>query len=138
MEAPKPARYVLVLGRFTAGLLFKSIVVTLPVSLLIWHWWRSGRVTRTELLRVAPLFALAVALTRISHQVAMRKTKKDLFLSISANCSKAFPGQPALGARSLVFSPSARTCFLKRSHHYAFGREHALRAKILRDRHAPW
>ena len=48
------------------------------------------------------------------------------------------PGHTALGARSLVFSPSARTCSLKRSHHYAFSREHALRAKILRDRHAPW
>ena len=76
-------------------------------------------------------------LTRISPQVAMRMMKKDLFLNIYANFSRVGPGQTALGARSLVFSPSARTCSLKCSHHYAFGREHALRAKILRDRHAP-
>ena len=68
----------------------------------------------------------------------MRMMKKNLFLSICANFSQGSPGQTALGARSLVFSPSARTCSLKRSHHYALGREHALRAKILRDRHAPW
>ncbi len=67
----------------------------------------------------------------------MRMMKKDLFLNIYANFSRVAPGQTALGARSLVFSPSARTCSLKRSHHYAFGREHALRAKILRDHHAP-
>ncbi len=75
--------------------------------------------------------------------------KKDLFLSNFANISKVSPGQTALGARSLVLSPSARTCSLKRSHHYALGREHAgmmksrrleaaAPAKILRDRHAPW
>ena len=68
----------------------------------------------------------------------MRMTKNDLLLSICANFPKVSPRQTALGARSLVFSPSARTCALKRSHHYALGREHALRAKILRDRHAPW
>jgi len=68
----------------------------------------------------------------------MRMTKKALFLTIYTNFFNFSPGQTALGARSLVFSPSARTCTLKRSHHYALGREHALRAKILRDRHAPW
>ncbi len=78
-----------------------------------------------------------VLLARISHQVAVRIEKKDLFLNIYANFSNGSPGPTALGARSLVFSPSARTCALKRSHHYALGREHALRAKILRDRHAP-
>ena len=68
----------------------------------------------------------------------MRMRKRNLFLSNDTNFSKVSPGQTALGARSLVFSPSARTCSLERSHHYALSREHALRAKILRDRHAPW
>ena len=65
-------------------------------------------------------------------------TKRKLLLSSHADFPKVSPGQTALGARSLVFSPSARTCSLKRRHYYALGREHALRAKILRDRHAPW
>ncbi len=64
--------------------------------------------------------------------------ESNLFLSIDADFAKVPPAPTALGARSLVFSPSARTCSLKRSHHYVLGHEHALRAKILRDRHAPW
>ena len=64
--------------------------------------------------------------------------ESNLFLSIYGNFARVAPVQTALGARSLVFSPSARTCSLKRSHHYVLGHEHALRAKILRDRHAPW
>ena len=64
--------------------------------------------------------------------------KMYLFLSNYGIFFGVSPRQTALGARSLVFSPSPRTCSLKRSHHYALGREHALRAKILRDRHTPW
>ena len=60
---PRPARYALALGLFTAGLLSKSVVVTLPVALLIWHWWRQGRVRRIDLLRLAPFAAVAAAIT---------------------------------------------------------------------------
>ncbi len=65
VEAPKPARYLLALVLFSAGLLSKSIVVTLPVALLIWHWWQIGRVTRTELIRLAPFFAVALVITAL-------------------------------------------------------------------------
>ena len=63
VEEPRPGRYALSLGLFTAGLLSKSIVVTLPAALLIWHWWRAGRVTRTDLARLAPFFAVALVVT---------------------------------------------------------------------------
>ena len=62
-EAPRPGRYVLALALFTAGLLSKSIVVTLPAALLILQWWRTGRITRTDLTRLAPFFAVAFAVT---------------------------------------------------------------------------
>ena len=65
VEAPRRGRYVLALGLFTAGLLSKSIVVTLPAALLIWHWWRAGRVTRTDLMRLAPFFAVALVVTAL-------------------------------------------------------------------------
>ncbi len=68
----------------------------------------------------------------------MLMMKKNLFFTTYRPIAKVSREQTSLGAPSLVFSPSARTCSLKRSHHYALGREHALRAKILRDRHAPW
>ncbi len=63
VEQPRPARYALALGLFTAGLLSKSVVVTLPVALLIWHWWQQGRVRSVDLLRLAPFVAVAVGIT---------------------------------------------------------------------------
>ena len=55
----------------------------------------------------------------------MRMMKNIFFSVIYAIFSKVSPQPTALGAPSLVFSPSARTCSLKRSHHYVFGHEHA-------------
>ena len=68
-------------------------------------------------------------LARISHQVAECVMKKISSLSVYANFIEVSRKQTALGAPSLVFSPSARTYSLKRSHHYALGHEHALKAK---------
>ena len=62
-EAPGRGRYLLALGLFTAGLLSKSIVVTLPAALLIWQWWKRGRVTRTDLVRLAPFFLVGLGVT---------------------------------------------------------------------------
>ena len=46
--------------------------------------------------------------------------------------------QTALAAPSPVFWPRARTCDLKRSPRYAFGREHAHGTKILGDHRGHW
>ena len=62
-ESPGPGRYALALALFAAGLLAKSVVVTLPVALLIWHWWKYGRVTSVDLLRLAPFVAVGLAIT---------------------------------------------------------------------------
>ena len=34
--------YLASLTAFVLGLLSKSIVVTLPVMLVVYHWWRTG------------------------------------------------------------------------------------------------
>ena len=54
VEQPSRGRYAGPLVLYVAGMLSKSIVVTLPVALLIWHWWKQGRVTSTDLLRLVP------------------------------------------------------------------------------------
>ena len=54
-------RYGLALVLFAAGLLAKNMVVTLPAALVVLHWWRRGRVTRGDALRLVPLFLLAFA-----------------------------------------------------------------------------
>ena len=65
VEEPRPKlrrrSYLLALASFVLGLLSKSIVVTLPAALAIWHWWRQGRVTGADLRRLAPFFAVGLA-----------------------------------------------------------------------------
>ncbi|MDD9859312.1 MAG: tetratricopeptide repeat protein [Nitrospira sp.] len=56
-------RYSCALGLFGLGLLSKSVVVTLPASLLIWHWWKQGRVTGTDLGRALPFLAVGLGVT---------------------------------------------------------------------------
>ena len=41
---PRPRWYLSALAAYLAGLLSKSVVVTLPVALLIGRWWKNGRV----------------------------------------------------------------------------------------------
>lgn len=53
--------YLLSLALFAAGMLSKSVVVTLPAALWILTWWRSGRVGRQEALLTLPFFAVGLA-----------------------------------------------------------------------------
>ena len=63
VEQPHRGRYAGALALYVAGLLSKAIVVTLPVALLIWHWWKQGRVTSTDLLRLVPFFIVGSIIT---------------------------------------------------------------------------
>ena len=63
LEQPRPWRYGLALLLFTAGLLSKSVVVTLPVALLIVQWWKTGRIAGKDLQRLAPFFLVALLIT---------------------------------------------------------------------------
>ncbi len=63
VERPRKRTYALSLGLFAAGLLSKSIVVTLPVALLIAQWWRRGRILASDLRRLAPFALVAVVIT---------------------------------------------------------------------------
>ena len=81
-EAPRPGRYCLALGLFTLGLLSKSIVVTLPAALLLWHWWKKGEVTRLDVLRLAPFFLVALCIT--VADLAFYTSRESLSLGYSA------------------------------------------------------
>ena len=56
-EMPRGRRrggpYLLAVALFVLGLLSKSIAITLPAALLLWHWWRHGRVTLADGSRTA-------------------------------------------------------------------------------------
>ncbi|MXZ35034.1 MAG: tetratricopeptide repeat protein [Acidobacteria bacterium] len=63
LERPRPWRYGLALLLFAAGLLSKSMVVTLPAALLIVQWWKAGRIGGRDLQRLAPFFLVALLIT---------------------------------------------------------------------------
>ena len=63
VEQPRPRRYAWPLALYVAALLSKSIAVTLPAAFLIWHWWKQGRVTSTDLLRLVPLGVVGLVIT---------------------------------------------------------------------------
>jgi protein O-mannosyl-transferase len=49
------------LGLFLLGLLSKTVTCSLPAALLVALWWRAGRLTREDVARTAPFFALGLA-----------------------------------------------------------------------------
>ena len=60
---PRAGRYLAALGLYAAGMLAKSVVVTLPAALLIWQWWRRGRVSVTDVVRAAPFFVVGALIS---------------------------------------------------------------------------
>ncbi len=77
-ESPGPGRYGLALALFAAGLLAKSVVVTLPAALLVGQWWRRGRVTAVDLLRMAPFVAVGLAITLADYSFYASREPLDL------------------------------------------------------------
>ncbi|MCY3852067.1 MAG: tetratricopeptide repeat protein [Gammaproteobacteria bacterium] len=60
-EATRRRDYFLALGLFAASLLSKTVTVTLPAALLVLAWWKRGRVTGADALRLLPFFAVGFA-----------------------------------------------------------------------------
>ena len=60
---PAPGRYLAALALYAAGMLSKSVVVTLPVALLILIWWQRGSVAWIDLRRLAPFFLVGLAIS---------------------------------------------------------------------------
>jgi protein O-mannosyl-transferase len=66
-----------------AAMLCKSIAVTLPVALLLALWWRNGRITRRDLLDVAPLAAAAVIVATLDMWYLRTGGNEPLGLSLA-------------------------------------------------------
>lgn len=95
LEQPRPWRYGLALLLFAAGLLSKSIVVTLPAALLILQWWKNNCITVRDLRRVAPFFLVALIITAL-----------DLFSYGSRHASSldySLPERMLIASRALWF-----------------------------------
>jgi Flp pilus assembly protein TadD len=58
--------YWLSLAAFVFAMLSKGSVAVLPAVLLLIVWWKHGTVTRGDVVRVAPFFAVSIALTLVN------------------------------------------------------------------------
>ena len=61
--APTTRRLALCLALFTAAMLSKSIAVTLPATLLLLAWWRTGEISWRDVGRILPFLAVAAGIT---------------------------------------------------------------------------
>ena len=95
VEDQRWQRYAMALALFTAGLLCKSMLVTLPAALLIWHWWKHGRVTADDVTRVLPLLLVGLFVTVIDW--SFYKSREVISFDY------AFIERVLIAARSLVF-----------------------------------
>ena len=58
--------YVAALACFTAGMLSKTAIVFWPGVLLLCDWWQHRAITRADLRRAAPFFAISLALGMVA------------------------------------------------------------------------
>jgi len=54
--------YALTLGLFVLALLSKSAVVMLPIAFWLCAWWQRGALTRRDVIRMVPFFAVALVI----------------------------------------------------------------------------
>ena len=61
--------YPLVVAAFLCALWSKTVTCSLPAALLLVVWWKTGRIDKRDVLAMAPLFVLGVALARVTLQM---------------------------------------------------------------------
>jgi Flp pilus assembly protein TadD len=65
-EGRAPRSYWLSLAAFILAMLSKGSVAVLPGVLLLIVWWKHGRITIRDVIRVAPFFVVSAALTLVN------------------------------------------------------------------------
>lgn len=75
-QAPRAGAYLTLLALFTAGMLSKSFVITLPASLLVWVWWQQGQVAKRDLMQVAPMLLLGFAI--VAYDLSHYSTRAEI------------------------------------------------------------
>ncbi len=92
-ETNRRRHYGLGLTLYVLGLLAKSAVVTLPAALLIWHWYRRGRLKVRDFARTAPFFAVGLLIS--IGDMAFYRSREVLSLDYS------LPERTLIAARAL-------------------------------------
>src|SRR5262249_33925679 len=72
------ANYIRCLLAFVAALLCKSSVVMFPVVLLLFCWWREGRITTRDFKSLIPFFATSFVLGLVTLRFQSQRAIADL------------------------------------------------------------
>jgi len=64
-ERPRIGTQALMLLLFAAGMLTKTMVVTLPAALLLCVWWKHGRISMSDAMQVVPLFVVGFGIAAV-------------------------------------------------------------------------
>ncbi len=61
----KSGVYILSVLLFACAMLSKTIAVTLPVALLLWHWYRGDRLCKRDLIRLGGFFFVGIVIAAV-------------------------------------------------------------------------
>jgi Flp pilus assembly protein TadD len=61
-QSDRQRNYVIALMLFVCAMLSKTVACSLPAAIVLIVWWKHGRVTRKDVLRLAPMFVIGLAL----------------------------------------------------------------------------
>ena len=89
--------YLRAWGLFTAAMLAKSSVVMFPAVILLYAWWRRGRVSRRDLAASAPFFAVALGLGLVTIWFQQHAAIGAEPLAIGGPMERLADAGPALG-----------------------------------------
>jgi hypothetical protein len=65
----RPSGYLRSLIYYVAAMLSKTSVVMLPAVILLYNWWKRGRITRQEVKQTIPYFVIAAALGLATYHI---------------------------------------------------------------------
>jgi len=84
------------LAAFFLALLAKSSVAVLPAVLLLFVWWRRGRVTRRDLARCLPFFVLALLMALLAVAIQSRAVRGGVGVIHDSLCVRLLGGSRAV------------------------------------------
>ncbi len=84
LEQRRWRSYARSLALFAAATLSKSAVVTLPLAVGIYLWWKRGRLVRSDVTRLAPMLGLAAAMALVDVVLVRRVQPARFDFSIVA------------------------------------------------------
>ena len=61
--------YLAMIACFVAGMLSKSLILTLPAVLLLWAWWQRGRISGRDVAHTLPLFVIGAFMTALDLSI---------------------------------------------------------------------